>query len=1255
MISGGVELTGWTAIGGNIYSTPVPAGADFRQVYVNDRRAELARTPNTGSYYTIASYDEANKKVAVRTEDLNPAWSGFESTVSMVHLNEWVDSILRVSDSETSGELTTLTFKDPERGALFGRLYPEKVGERQKYYWINSYDFLDAEGEWFLDKNQNTLYYKLRADEDIATINVVIPQTETLMKLVGTSTTNTVHDIEIYGIAFMHTNWTVPNNGYSNVQAGLPRSIVRPGYIERPGSPGVLLKNASNISIIRSKFILLGSTGLDIYTGTRDINISGNIISDIAGTGIIVSKLTEFPYGYADMWNPVDPLEPAQLINIENNYITRVAQDYYGAVGILIGYARSCFIGHNQLSDLPYTGISVGWGWSNADSVLSDNIVEANYMYNVVNMMADGGAIYTLSKNSNSRIQDNYIHDLYRNKDTGMTYPVRGIYLDQGSEEFTIVNNVVHNVPEVLGGHLDHNVIVPNTKTDAEIIAAAGIEPAFRDIIPGVIRHDSNVDWVAAGNDIVSLSGTVTLADQAADTVTASVYRNGTELLWSAETNQAGAQYDLYLELEPGDTISFAAARGETAADEDAIWNSLIVSRIFSPQLIITDVDAGFKQVGEALIDDITSIITVFVEEDTNLASLDPVFFSPRGTVVEPAPNETVDFSGTVVYRVTKEASLELGGAKRYRDWKVNIVKKSEKLNIRGYNIANSLADTDGWYMSTGGTKTAGVDSLTLSNGYAIYQGETFGNELLEFNMKPSQSGWPSITLRNQSATASGIGGDSASYIVVIRPEAIELHRFNQGVRTVFYGNLDGYTSLYGDEIPNTVFDYSRDNHVQVGAINTEDGVRLIMNVNGQNVFDCIDSEPGRIVSEGYFGTYQAGSVIKLAVAPAIRSMKDTIANADGWYVSTGGTKTAGTGSLSLSNGYAIYQDEMFGDELLEFNMKPSQSGWPSITLRNQSATASGIGAASSSYIVVIRPEVIELHRFNQGARTVFYGNLEGYSSLYGDAIPNTVFDYSRDNHVQIGAINTDDGVRLILNVNGRSVIDCIDSESGRIASEGYFGTYQAGSTIRLAEPPTIVNISETIADGDGWFVSGGGTKTVGTGNVKLSNGYAIYQGETFGNELLEFNMKTNRAAWPSIMLRNQSTTANGIGASSASYIMIFKAEGIELHRFNQGVRTVFYGNLEGYTSLFGDALPITAFDYTRDNLVQAGAINTDDGVRLILNVNGKSIIDCIDSEPGRITSAGYFGTYQASNTIRLSQGFYAVAPMLAPSTMAAA
>ena len=66
-------------------------------------------------------------------------------------------------------------------------------------------------------------------------------------------------------------------------------------------------------------------------------------------------------YWFADAGR--DPRMEDRRIQIVNCYIHRVACEYRGGVGIMAGYAADLLIAHNEVEDVPYSGMSVGWGW----------------------------------------------------------------------------------------------------------------------------------------------------------------------------------------------------------------------------------------------------------------------------------------------------------------------------------------------------------------------------------------------------------------------------------------------------------------------------------------------------------------------------------------------------------------------------------------------------------------------------------------------------------------------------------------------------------------------------------------------------------------------------------------------------------------------------------------------------------------------------------------------------------------------------
>src|SRR5690606_20967247 len=128
-----------------------------------------------------------------------------------------------------------------------------------------------------------------------------------------------------------------------------------------------------------------------------------------------------------------------------------------------------------------------------------------------------------------------------------------------------------------------------------------------------------------------------------------------------------------------------------------------------------------------------------------------------------------------------------------------------------------------------------------------------YGNELLDADLQINgDGGWYALMLGKQSNTAGYVNDDN--YIIVVSSSAIELHRYNNGKRTVIYGNLDGYESLGGDAIPNTMLPYKSRHRVQAGTSLHEDGVRVVMKIDGATVFDYMDTAAEALDNPSYFG-----------------------------------------------------------------------------------------------------------------------------------------------------------------------------------------------------------------------------------------------------------------------------------------------------------------------------------------------------------------------------------------------------------------
>lgn len=132
---------------------------------------------------------------------------------------------------------------------------------------------------------------------------------------------------------------------------------------------------------------------------------------------------------------------------ISDNYVHDVGVEYTGAVGIWGGFARRTTITHNEVGDLPYSGISFGWaGWhTNATTpftnpnIQADNLISDNVIYDVMGVRTDGGPIYTNGPQGQS-LQHGLT--LSGNVTFGNKMPSFTSYNDEGSAYILIDGNV---------------------------------------------------------------------------------------------------------------------------------------------------------------------------------------------------------------------------------------------------------------------------------------------------------------------------------------------------------------------------------------------------------------------------------------------------------------------------------------------------------------------------------------------------------------------------------------------------------------------------------------------------------------------------------------------------------------------------------------------------------------------------------------------------------------------------------------------
>ncbi len=437
VISGGQIIRGWKLFDKekNIYRTNV-GSFHFRQLYCNNLRCIRARTPNSETL-KIIKWDTAHNRICIPKTPIN-TWKNF-TKVEMVENTTWATHHMLLQRIEHDSAFDRVSV-NPLNEFVF-KLPWYFRGEN--YFFENAYEFLDAEGEWYLDVSNHFVYYKPRSTEDMVTATLTFPVLDPIVTVEGSDIDHMVSNIRFEGISFMESTWLRPDSfGNVEMQASqycLP--VLDENSNDNSGRPsaGIIVKNAHHIVFERCTFSNMGATALDVVSGAYNIKIVGNVFKDISGNGISVGlnrlgNLTNFSEENRQFKEYI-----CNNIDIQNNYITRIGKDYLGSVAIMYGYTQYISITYNEIENVPYTGISAGWGWTPIENPMRNNAISYNYVHNYMRVLYDGGGIYVLSKQPHSICANNYIEN--------MSIPTRGygwnaLYFDEGVRDFTIKNNV---------------------------------------------------------------------------------------------------------------------------------------------------------------------------------------------------------------------------------------------------------------------------------------------------------------------------------------------------------------------------------------------------------------------------------------------------------------------------------------------------------------------------------------------------------------------------------------------------------------------------------------------------------------------------------------------------------------------------------------------------------------------------------------------------------------------------------------------
>lgn len=514
VLSGGVLIEGWKhapdkipGLSSNaraqVWIAAIPKNngrfLQFRQLWVNGTKAVCAREPNSDSLARLVAWDKTNQTATISAALL--AGIKIPVALEMVIDQVWEIAVLRVKSIHLAGTNALVTFQQPESKIEFEHPWPPVIvntNYQAPFFLENALEFLDSPGEWFEDLRAGKIYYWPRDGEDMTTAKVFAPTIATLVRIEG-SPDRPISNIEFKGITFAHTTWLRPSEqGHVPLQAGMfmleahklkPKGTAyHPGldnvaWIGRPPA-AVSVKNANHISFVNCVFEHTASAGLDLKSGTHDDLIQGCVFRDIGGNGIQLGKFSDTKVETHTPYNPSNESDTCTRETIANNLMSDCGTEDWGCVGIAAGYVRDAKIEHNELFNLPYTGISVGWGWTKMTNVMRANFIFANRIHHVGQRLGDLGGIYLLSAQPGTVVAENAVYDIQPSSFVPDPNHWFYLYLDEGSSFITVRDNWCPTEKFLKNANGPGNVWTNNGPQVSEKIKnAAGLERAFQHLL----------------------------------------------------------------------------------------------------------------------------------------------------------------------------------------------------------------------------------------------------------------------------------------------------------------------------------------------------------------------------------------------------------------------------------------------------------------------------------------------------------------------------------------------------------------------------------------------------------------------------------------------------------------------------------------------------------------------------------------------------------------------------------------------------
>jgi hypothetical protein len=420
ILYGGTLVTGWKRDGEKFWCADLPGVKegiwDFRALVVNGRMPLRSRMPESETFVHQSVFDvqwlmgvgggfarKATEKelttIKYDPKDIPENLDIRNAEVRVYH--SWNESLLGVAQNNIQNH--ELIFSSPA-------FYPPGfVGWGRKYVIYNIREGMTKPGRWYLDRTNGQLVYWPLEGEDMSKAKIIAPKMESIIIINGDPDKKT-ENISIRGLTLQAT--TIP--------------------LKSAGEGGNSFKGALNMM------------------NTNNCIMERLEISNVGGLGISAKEMTSCRITDCHVHNTGATSVAFDGVDIffARNHIHDAGIYYPSAVGLSANGSRN-HIYRNEIHDVTYSGMLIG---------KSKILAEENLIYRVMLELHDGAAIYTYGAN-NCIMRGNVARDI---KVAGTGHGARSYYLDEGSYDCIVENNVSIGVLEPTHNHIARNSVIRN-------------------------------------------------------------------------------------------------------------------------------------------------------------------------------------------------------------------------------------------------------------------------------------------------------------------------------------------------------------------------------------------------------------------------------------------------------------------------------------------------------------------------------------------------------------------------------------------------------------------------------------------------------------------------------------------------------------------------------------------------------------------------------------------------------------------------